>query len=529
MTALLKGPDMEGNIAKLEMNSNLYESGIEFTKACRRYGLPLFLKSIQRVAHFAWRHHPGRFADGALENLALDVGEGLKDRPIGGNILVPAAKRRASRTLHVATTLHAIGGHSRVLAKWVERNSSAEHLIVLTNQWRDPPPVVRDRIAGSGSSFVLLPAFSSHIRRAAMLRRMSQACDRVILHTHPHDCIPVLAFAKQGGPPVAMFNHAHFSFNLGSTVSDIIVNTVEYYRDISRKHRFARSTALLTGVAGMQPIDDGTVDKAAARRELSLPEDATVIMSLAYERYYTPMDGYHFFRTLKTLTENLPDAYFLIVGLDQNSPLVSDELRKNPNVRFTGIVVNPIVYYKASDLFLESFPMPSLGAVHEAVGYGEAFPIAVYGPGESILHVNQPTFSYSERALDEKAYVDYVTRQARNKTVIRQAASQMRTAMREEDRLFESKLDSLNTQIDALPHRPGKIPPTKMIDSRDCRLLADLDPSGIGDKINSLYAFLPSIYYQMDAARKGQQTPAAAVRSLAKSVTDRLREAAAKI
>ena len=520
---------MEGNPSKLEVNSRLYESGIDYTKSCRRYGLPVFLKSIQRVAQFALRHHPGRFADGALENMALEVGEGLSDRANRGETDTPSSGSRASRTLHVATTLYDIGGHSRVLAKWVERNFRAEHRIVLTHQWHDPSPVMRDRIAGCGSAFVRLPAYRSLVHRAMELRAISRTFDRVILHTHPHDCIPVLAFAKQGGPPVAMFNHAHFSFNLGSTVSDMIINTVEYYRDISRRHRFARSTELLTGVAGMLPTEEGIVDKAAARRELSLPEQATVIMSLAHEPYYRPMEGYNFFRTLETLMGKLPDAYFLIVGVRKDSPLVPESLRKKPRLVMTGVVLNPIVHYRASDLFLESFPMPSLGAVHEAIGYGEAFPVAVYGPGESILHVNQPTFAYAMRAPDERAYVDHVTHLAGRKTEILQAARQMRAAIRAEDEHFGSKLDALNSRIDALTHKPGEIPATQMNDSRDSRLLADLDQSGIGDKINSLYAFLPSVYYQMDAARKGHQMPADAIRSVVNSFIEGLRKAAARI
>jgi len=520
---------MEGSLANLEMNSKFYESGIEYIKAGRHYGVSLLLRNIQRVAQFASLHHPGRFADGALENMALEVGEGLKNRAIGRQNRVPTTKRPASRTLHVATTLYDIGGHSRVLAKWVERNANAEHIVVLTNQKHGSPPIMRDQIARSGNSLVCLPANCSIINRATILRKISQACDRVILHTHPHDCIPVLAFANNGGPPVAMFNHAHFSFNLGSTVSDLIINTVEYYRAISKKYRFARSTALLTGVAGMLPIDGGIVDKAAARRELSLPEDATVIMSLAHEPYFTPREGYDFFRTLSVLLEKLPDAYFLIVGVQKDSRLVPDNLKKNPKLLLTGIVVNPIVHYKASDLFLESFPMPSLGAVHEAIGYGEAFPIAVYGPHESIVHVNQPTFTYSMRAPNEKAYVEYVTCQANNRTQIRHAAQQMRVKMQEDDKLFGSKLDSLNRMIDALTHIPGEIPVTKMHDSIDSRLLADLDQSKIGEKINSLYAFIPSIYYQLDAARKGYQMSGDAIQHIVNYLVFGIKKIAANV
>jgi hypothetical protein len=72
------------------------------------------------------------------------------------------------------------------------------------------------------------------------------------------------------------------------------------------------------------PVNSAIIDKEAARRTLSLPESATVLMSIANEKYFRPMQGYDFFRTASTVLNRLPDAYLMMVGVKKGSPLVPD-------------------------------------------------------------------------------------------------------------------------------------------------------------------------------------------------------------
>jgi hypothetical protein len=506
---------VKGNPPKLEINSYLYEAGINFVKARKRQGVESRLKAIKRVSKWAWFHHPGRFADGALENLALEVGRKLEDRGKNSAVNLPLRKRRASRTLHLATQLSTVGGNSRVLVKWVERDTSADHVIVLTDQREAVPDFLQEIITSSGNYCVCLPVTENIENRAVAVRSIAQSCDRVILYTDPHDTVPVVAFAKEDLPPVAMFNHAHFWFTLGSSVSDIIINTLEYFRKISERYRFARSTALLTGPLGLLPINSPIIDKEAARRALSLPESATVLMSIANENYFRPMEGYDFFRTARSILRKLPDAYLMIVGVKKGSLLVPDDLSCNPHLLLMGKVENPIVHYQASNICLESFPFPSLGAVGEAVAYGEAYPVPVYGSEEDIFRVQQtPVLTFPYRPPDEEAYVDYVTSLATRKDQIRVEARKMRSKMEEYDRAMEDHFRSLNSLIDNLKHSPGEIPVAKRIESTDCRTLAESDPSSIGEKIDDLYPFMQSTFHQVGAALKGYQTCGTAIQRM---------------
>jgi len=506
---------MKGNPDALEINSSLYESGIDFVKARMGQGTEAGLEAIARISNWAFFHHPGRFADGAVENFALECGRRLGGGRRNQAALFPLGRRRASRTLHLATGLTNVGGNSRVLVKWVQRDRSADHVIVLTDQREAIPPFLQDSITSSGNHCVCLPTSDSVEERAASVRYFSRLCDRVIIYTNPHDTVPVLAFAREDGPPVAMFNHAHFWFTLGSTVSDVIINTLEYFRRISERHRFARATTLIRGPFGLQPLQGNPIDKEAARRALSLPENAIVLMSIGHAHYFRPMVGYDFFRTASTILDRLSDAYLIIVGVEKGNPLVPDYLSVNPRLRLMGKVENPITHYEASDICLESFPFPSLGAVVEAVGYGEAYPVPAYGPGESIFRLQQtPVLTFPYRPPDEASYVDYVTDLARRRKEIRLEAQKMRNRIEEYDAVMEGQFDALNKLIDSLRHCPGEIPVSERIDSSDCRSLAERDQSQIDDKIASLFPLAYSVFHQFAAASKGHQTYMRAVRRI---------------
>jgi hypothetical protein len=513
---------MEGYSTKLEINNFLYEKGLDFVNGCRHRDAETQLKAIERVSAWASSHNPGRFADGALENVALELGSKLNTGATNYGINIPARKQHLTRTLHLVTTMYDVGGHTRFLIKWVESDKSAEHIIVLTSQMVPVGDFLQEIINKSGNYLVCLPPYESIENRAWAVRNISASCDRVILHTHQNDSIPIVAFAKAGGPPVAMFNHAHFSFNLSCTVSDMIINTIEYYRNISEKHRFAKSTAILAGSTGLWPISDNIIDKEAAKRELTLPERATVILSMAHEKYYEPMNGYNFFKTAISILKELPDAYMMIVGVKKDNPFVPDVLRSNPRFLLLGYVNNPIVHYMAADIFLESFPMPSLGAVTEAIAYGEAFPVPVYGPTENILRVQRQTYSFAYRPSDEAAYVTYVKSLTRRKADIRAEAQKMRLHLADQQQHYECRLSALNSKINGLRHSPCEIPVTNMIESDDCRILAELDQSDIGEKINTLFSFVPSIYHHGDAVLKGHQSSGLAIRRIGQRVKSAL-------
>ncbi len=455
----------------------------------------LCVDTITLAALHARFYHPGRFADGNLENWALRLGLAGLPKADSSKTTLGLTTRKNSKTLHVVSEVYPIGGHSRVLSKWILRDTSSAHGVVLTQQRGPLPGFFQEAVTQTGGALLCLSSHESAITRASKLRSVAKDFDRVILHTHPNDVLPILAFAPPDLPPVAMFNHAHFSFCLGTTVSDLVVNTQEYYENISREYRYARRTSQLTTVAGLTDLSTGDVDKAAAKRKLGFDSSARLMMTIAYESYFTPAFGYDFFRTASRLLKDIPDVHLIVVGVPSNSSLAhlgsaAVELTNEPRCHFVGAVADPEPYYRAADISLESFPMASSGGFVEAVTYGEAFPIRVYGEGESVLRSRlSPWLDGIERSRNEDEYVDDVARIASHLPSARQRARELRLMMFQYDQTFGERLEQLNRSIDMVPHGPAEIPSSAMIDSSDTRTLADLRPSNL---LTTIYKLLPT-------------------------------------
>lgn len=488
-------------------NNYFYESGLNWVNACRK-DPHRCLEAVWRVGQLAWQHHPGRFADGALENPVFRLGLAGWDSSLPANIPKLCSNgSRSSKTLHVATVVYPTGGHTRAVAKWALRDVQTTAGVVLTQQDVPLPEFFGQMIAQAHGEVACLPLAEPMATRAALLREIAKHFDRVVLHTHPQDPIPVMAFSAGGGPPVAMYNHAHFSFCLGSSVSDVIVNTMDYFKRVTEKFRFPRRVTVLTGTPGIAPFVASRVDKEDAKRKLGFDASAPVVMSIGAEIYYQPMEGYDFFQTSSKLLKAHPSVHLLIVGPRPDSLVVPDGLRSEKRFHCVGPVVDPSPYYRAADVCLESFPMPSLGALVEAVMFGEAFPVPVYGVGECILRVSQaPVLSYSYRPRDEEDYLAYVAGVLQTLPEKREEARRLRLTMARFDQETSQRLDELNHLIDGAKHTPVEIPKTELSDCFDCRILARLASANL-ERVSNYLPYHRAVPLQLIAAARGLIPP----------------------
>jgi hypothetical protein len=497
---------------RLLANSFLYEACLDWVKSFNAKPEPC-VDAIAIAALHARYYHAGRFADGALENWALRLGSDECLQVASNKTTLDLNPRRESRTLHVVTEVYPIGGHTRVLAKWVLRDTSSDHGVVLTQQRGPLPEFFEYAIAKAGGALLCLSPTESAMSRASQLRSLSKEFDRVVLHSHPNDPVPILAFASADLPPVAMFNHAHFGFSLGTTVSDVVVNTLEYYENVSRKFRYARRTTRLTTLAGLTDLTKGVMDKESAKAQLGFDSSARLVMTMGHESCFRPIVGYNFFQTASKLLKTIPGIHLLIVGVPLNqslvpSELVPEELRDESRCHFIGPVIDPERYYRAADICLESFPMPSMGAFLESVAYGEAFPVPVYGEGESILRPQlSPWLDGTYRPRDERDYIDYIARLVSDLPAAREHAHQLRLSMVQFDEDFGASLRKLNQAIDTMRHAPAEIPSSGMIDSYDSRMLAELMPLNLLTKIYELIPLDRFIRPRLLAAVMGLISP----------------------
>lgn len=435
----------------LESNALLYETCLrELGRIARARGESA-MAMAEMVAGFAWRQHPGRFADGALENLILARGRDLAP-PLHSN----EVPDMAGLTLHVASEVYPTGGHSRVLTKWIQRDKSCSHGLVLTRQSAPLPKYLSQIWESVGVRPVILDVNKSIESRALSLRAISKGVRRVVLHHHPDDPVPLLAFATEKTAPVILFNHAHFNFGLGTSIAELVVNTLPYYGRLSLERRAARQIEYMIGSSGLEPMSVEEVDKKAAKRALGLPAECSVALTVGNQLYYTPNDIYDFFRTTQNLLAQCKDLYVLFVGVSADFSCVPDALRSHGRVRFYGPVPNPRRYYQAADIHLESFPMPSLGAVTEAVSIGEAYPVPAYGETESIIRPDIPYWPW--RARNEPEYLSQVRALLDDVRAARGVARDLRERIAEVDARFAGQFERLYGVADKVPLETSSIP-----------------------------------------------------------------------
>lgn len=377
---------MKPNPRALEANCNAYEYALETIRALNAVREPeAVAQAIQRCAWMAGEFHPGRFSDGTLENLALDIGCHIESsvptalsahRPLGGHTT------QLKRVLHVAPSL-SLGGHGRLMAHWIASDRQSRHSVALTAPGGMVPEAFARLIHEGGGTISLLGNEPRLCGRALELRvHARREADLVVWHLVSPDVVPVIAFAAQDGPPVVLVDHADHMFWLGSSIADVIVNLRSAAVAHTTQRRFAQRSFVLP-----IPLKDrvGEVTREQARDKLKWAPDRTVLLSVGREMKYRPCGSYDFLCTAGKVLDRHPHADLYVVGasLEGLRPWLHEPL--HDRIHLLGSIADPSTYHAAADIYLESFPYGSQTALLEAAlsglpvvpAYAPLFPLFV--------------------------------------------------------------------------------------------------------------------------------------------------------
>src|SRR5262249_26815759 len=135
--------------------------------------------------------------------------------------------------------------------------------------------------------------------------------DMVILHHHPDDVVPVVAFATDRCPPVAILNQAHHVFWLGSSIADAVIEIWPAGRPVSQTRRFVKRCLFLPIPLSAPP----QVSRNRARRALQIPDDTVVMLSIGSAFKYTPTDTHNFYKVASRLLAQHPKTHLYLVGV----------------------------------------------------------------------------------------------------------------------------------------------------------------------------------------------------------------------
>ena len=418
------------------------------------------LTTIGSTARFAASFHAGRFADGAIENLAFEFGSELTSAQSSSvpQMAVARGGTGRRRVLHVTSHVRGIGGHTRMIHHWVRSDKDSCHSLLVTDQsGAAVPGWLRESVRASGGELSVLRATAPVRSRASFLRQAAQQnADLVILHTDPSDVIPTVAFATQGGPPVGLVNHADHLFWLGPSICDLTINL----RTAGANHAAARRFVSANTVMPIPLADPQRAwSREDARRKLAIPQNQIVLLSVGRAEKYRPCGGYDFIATASRILASDSRLHLYVVG--ESLAGIRPHLRQEvpERMHFVGAIQDPSPYRAAADVYLESFPFGSQTALLEAAlqglpvvpAYAPLFPLLVANDDALLKLVSNPT--------DESEYISRVAAFAASSHAREELGQQLRAGLLV-DHVGEGwlrRLSAMYATLERTRHTPAPI------------------------------------------------------------------------
>lgn len=328
----------------------------------------------EMAASFACGQPCGFFVSFELEQILLKIGkQAIKSHSYQKQNLLAAKSNRPKNILHVCTSVMSIGGHSRMLWRWMQQDKESIHSLALTKQEsQEIPQILQDCVSKSdGKIYVLNQESNNIIFRATKLREIAATADLVVLHVYNQDVIPMIAFAnKEQSPPVVFVDYADHIFWLGVSISDVVANLRESGMRLSQKRRGieAQRNVLLPTIVDPTYRE---LSRAEAKQKLGIAEDTIVLLSIARSvKYSRAVNGMSYADAHIPILEKYQNACLLVVGANNPGDWSTAIEQTQGRIKAIAETQNTAIYYQAADIYVDSFPFVSITSLLEAGSYG---------------------------------------------------------------------------------------------------------------------------------------------------------------
>jgi Glycosyl transferases group 1 len=314
----------------------------------------------------AWTNPTGLFGSDEIEDLL----RGLSRR-------LPAWESARPRStpprtvLHVATQVYQTGGSTQAIAAWMEQDSERRHRVCITRQGpSEVPAKILDRL-GSRSDLVRLDTRPRGLMaRAAALRAAAADADLVILHLHPCDVLPAIAFGEGPDlPPVVYVDHADHVFWIGRHAARVLLSMRDSGRLLAEARRGIEPERCVVMARPLR-ARERSVDRDEAKRRLGLPADQVLIVTAADGSKYEPIGGTAFLDLIRPVVARRPEAALLAAGPSPDGDWAAAEAETGGRIRALGTLPDVSLLQQAADVYVDSFPFSSLTSLLETGSYG---------------------------------------------------------------------------------------------------------------------------------------------------------------
>jgi len=323
-----------------------------------------------KAAQYASDNHPGFYTSKELEEILIQCANNLPE--VSVDIEIPKFHGDKKKVLHVMTAAYSVGGHTKLVHNWIEKDKNSIHSLLTTDKIDTAPEWLINSVKRSGGWTYSLQQIPSIMSRAALLRKIAyEWADVVVLHIHMCDPVPVLAFGVEGGPPVLFMNHADHVFWIGTSIVDSLINFRESGQALSESKRGIKGSSILP-----LPLTEynKTYNKVKLRREMGVDENAVVLLTIATAYKFESLSKIHYIDIIKRILDKNPNTLAIVIGPDNSG--IWKEAYKQTNGRILPLGYKKDIenYYRISDIYIDSYMICSLTSALDAGLHG--LPIA---------------------------------------------------------------------------------------------------------------------------------------------------------
>jgi hypothetical protein len=310
-----------------------------------------------------WKIHSGIYYCEKIEIGLINLGERNK---ISSND--SSYKKRG--VLHVGTEFHETGGHTRLFENYLKVFDSFENHLFLTKQNKEDIPT--RIIKNSKIKKIYTSRFTEKIiDKAIELSTIWRSYDYVILHIHPNDVIPNIAYGMFKHNNILFINHADHVFWIGKKIFKNCVNIRPLGLQISKDLRSINNNILA-------PIILDITDANFIKPFRSYLSNKITFGSMTSVYKIIPDENKNFIQDIYFLLEKFPNSIFKLIGVEEKDLIkFGYDKNYNPRLMLFGQIEHPKEILETIDIYLEGYPYNSLTALFDAVVCG-ACPVLMY-------------------------------------------------------------------------------------------------------------------------------------------------------
>lgn len=322
---------------------------------------------IQYLAQHSANCNMGKYSDEELEFELVRIGQKIPYKP--------SCEPEKGTVLHIMTMAYAIGGHTAVVNNWIAFDHQRKYSVLITDEHKNfLPPFLLETVEENGGEFHQLKSCTIWSKVNELLK-IAQRYEKVILHTHTFDAVPILAFSNPNWKiPIYFFNQANFRFSLGMSITDCFIGMYNY--DSIKGKRYRGAEKVVTLPIPTKITENNLKQEFSEKQRIQLkrkyakkynfPEDAQIILSMGASFKFKKVINYDFPEFLQcVLKRTSSNVYAFVIGAKNRGDKRWKRLKKRSRGRGQALPTlsrKEISEWMAfSDVFITSFPMNSSG------------------------------------------------------------------------------------------------------------------------------------------------------------------------